>query len=164
MRAQGYPPLENFLEQDNESAIKLEVNGRISAGTKSRHLDIQYFWIKENLESMDIQVRHCRTLKMLADFFTKPLQGVLFKIFCNVIMGHKPISSLDHHLDLLAEERVEENRQVGRGTDDKTNIDQDGFILVKGKERNTRSHVARYEEMNGAAQVKSDKIVSWSLP
>ena len=59
---------------------------------------------------------------------------------------------------------VEENRQVGRGTDDKTNIDLDGFILVKGKERNTRNHVARYEEMSGAAQVKNDKIVSWSLP
>ena len=79
-------------------------------------------------------------------------------------MGRKPISSLDDHLDLLAEERVEDNRQVGRGTDDTTNIDQDGFIIIKRKEKNTRNHVARYEEMSGAAQAKSDKIVSWSLP
>ena len=66
MEAQGYPPLENFLEQDNESAIKLAVNGRTSAGEKSRHLDIRYFWIKENLETMKITVRHCRTLKRAA--------------------------------------------------------------------------------------------------
>jgi hypothetical protein len=43
-------------------------------------------------------------------------------------------------------------------------IDQDGFILVKRKENNTRNHVATYETTNGAAQRKSDMIVSWSLP
>jgi hypothetical protein len=165
MKEQGYPPLENTLEQDNESAIKLEANGRTSAGAKSRHLDIQYFWIKENLETMGIKVRHCRTLKMIADFFTKPLQGALFKLFRDIIMGHKLISSLDDHdLALLAEERVEEFRPVGRVTDDKTDIDEDGFILVKRKEKNTRKYVAGYGAANGAAVKKSDKIVSWSLP
>jgi hypothetical protein len=110
MREQGYPPLQNMPEQDNESAIKLEANGCTSTGAKSRHLDIQYFWIKENLETMGIKVRHCRTLKMIADFFTKPLQGALFKLFRDIIMGHKLISSLDEHdLALLIEERVEES-------------------------------------------------------
>ena len=58
MTAQGYPPKTNFLEQDKESAIKLEVNGQTSTGAKLRHLDIRYFWIKENLEDLDIKVRH----------------------------------------------------------------------------------------------------------
>ena len=31
---------------------------------------------------------------MLADFFTKPLQGSLFRNFRNVIMGYKPIDTL----------------------------------------------------------------------
>jgi hypothetical protein len=80
-------------------------------------------------------------------------------------MGHKLISSLDDHdLALLAEERVEEFRPVGRVTDDKTDIDEDGFILVKRKEKNTRKYVAGYGAANGAAVKKSDKIVSWSLP
>jgi hypothetical protein len=33
---------------------------------------------------------------MLADFFTKPLQGALFRKFRNVILGYNHISSLHH--------------------------------------------------------------------
>jgi hypothetical protein len=47
---QGYKIEHNFLEQDNESAIKLETNGKRSAGPKSRHVDIRYFWIKDRTE------------------------------------------------------------------------------------------------------------------
>jgi hypothetical protein len=170
MEAQGYPPLENVLEQDNESAIKLAVNGRTSAGAKSRHLDIRYFWIKENLETMKIKVRHCRTLKMLGDFFTKPQQGLLFRVMRDVVLGKLPIDALDHLLDpypaLSVEERVENVLQVGRDTDDidvndkKKNIEQDGFILVKGKAKHTK----RYIEPTGKQNVVKDKrIVSWSL-
>jgi len=31
---------------------------------------------------------------MLADFFTKPLQGQLFNFFRDVLMGYAPLSSL----------------------------------------------------------------------
>ena len=43
MQAQGYSITENVFKQDNESAIKLEKNGRTSAGPKSRHIKIRYF-------------------------------------------------------------------------------------------------------------------------
>ena len=43
LKAQGYDIVENVLEQDNQSAIKLEANGRASAGPRSRHIDIRYF-------------------------------------------------------------------------------------------------------------------------
>ena len=169
MTEQGYPPLENFLEQDNESAIKLEVNGRTSAGAKSRHLDIRYFWIKETLETLGIKVRHCRTLKMLADFFTKPLQGALFRKFCDVILGLTELSELDRELDsvldLPVEERVEEERQIGRGTDRKQIVDADGFILVRGKEKRNKSHVDGYVAgTEDSEEQNKRKIVSWSLP
>ena len=59
---------------------------------------------------------------------------------------------------------VEEFRPVGRVTDGKTDIGDDGFILVKRKEKNTRKHVTNYVAANGAATRKSEKIVSWSLP
>jgi hypothetical protein len=167
MTEQGYPPKENFLEQDNESAMKLEVNGRTSAGAKSRHLDIQYFWVKENLESLGIKVRHCRTLKMLGDFYTKPLQGKLFKVFRDVALGKLSIAYLDQYLDHLLEERVGESRQDGRGTDDKainkSFADEEGFILVKSKEKDRRKYVERYVTASGSEKQKSEKIVSSSL-
>ena len=39
-------------------------------------------------------IEYCRTEVILANFFTKPLQGSLLQIFCQVIMGYEPISSL----------------------------------------------------------------------
>jgi hypothetical protein len=43
LEAQGHTPASNMLAQDNESAMKLEKNGRASAGQKSRHIDIRLF-------------------------------------------------------------------------------------------------------------------------
>ena len=71
LKGQGYEVTESTLQQDNESAIKLEKNGRMSAGQKSRHIDVRYFWIKDRVESSGITIQHCPTLEMLADFFTK---------------------------------------------------------------------------------------------
>ncbi|KAI2499682.1 Reverse transcriptase (RNA-dependent DNA polymerase) [Fragilaria crotonensis] len=95
MESQGHQILQNILEQDNESAIKLEKNGRTSAGQKSRHINIRYFWVKDRTEAENIQIRHCPTEHMLADFFTKPLQGNMFRRFRAVVLGH-------NHTDTLA--------------------------------------------------------------
>ena len=94
MEAQGYKMVENTLEQDNESAIKLETNGRMSAGPKSRHVNIRYFWMKDRVKSERITIRHCPTLVMLADFLTKPLQGALFRKFRDVLLGRAHVDSL----------------------------------------------------------------------
>jgi hypothetical protein len=58
MEAQGHHISECFLEQDNESAIKLEVNGRSSAGPRSRHINIRYFWIRDITEENNISIPH----------------------------------------------------------------------------------------------------------
>ena len=73
MEAQGYPIRENILYQDNQSAIKLEINGRKSCGKKTRHVEIRYFYIKDFVDKGTVIVKHCATEKMVADFFTKPL-------------------------------------------------------------------------------------------
>jgi hypothetical protein len=106
MEAQGYSITKNILEQDNESAIKLEKNGRTSAGPKSRHINIRYFWLKDRLKSENITVRHCPTLQMLADFFTKPLQGNLFRRFRDVVLGRCHTDTLTFVSDGPFEERV----------------------------------------------------------
>ena len=84
---QGYPSQTTLLLQDNTSAIQLEKNGRESAGKRSRHIDIRYFFIKDCIEKEKITVKFCPTDDMVADFFTKPLQGAKFTNFRKSIMN-----------------------------------------------------------------------------
>jgi hypothetical protein len=109
LAAQGYALRENIFYQDNQSTIRFEKNGRRSCGPNSRHIDIRYFFIKDRLELEDIEVQYCPTEQMLADFFTKPLQGGLFRKFRAVIMGHKHIDSLKDPKPIPSQERVEED-------------------------------------------------------
>ena len=66
---------------------KREQNGRQSCGQKSRHIDIRYFFYQRPHQSGDIDLQYCPTEIMLADFFTKPLQGKQFKLLRSVVMG-----------------------------------------------------------------------------
>jgi hypothetical protein len=109
LEAQGYPLNENVFYQDNQSTIKFEKNSRKSCGPKSRHIDIWYFFMKNCLDLEHIDVKHCPTEQMLADFFTKPLQGSLFRKFRDVIMGHKHIDSLKETVPTPSQERVGED-------------------------------------------------------
>ena len=76
------------------SAIQIENNGSVSSGKKSRHINIRYFFVKDRIDKKEIKVEYCPSRCMLADFFTKPLQGAMFKKFRDVIMGYKPIWEL----------------------------------------------------------------------
>ena len=49
---------------------------------------------------------------MLADFYTKALQGSLFNLFRDVIMEYKDISDLMTPVDLLFKERVGNNNDI----------------------------------------------------
>ena len=100
LEAQGYPLKENIIYQDNKSAIKLEINSQKSCGKWIRHVEIRYFYIKDLVDKNKVEIRHCPTEKMLADFFTKPLQGSLFRYMRDFILGHRPISELN--LDSVA--------------------------------------------------------------
>ena len=83
----------------------------MSAGQKSRHINIRYFWIKDQAKALEIDVRHCPILSMLVDFFTKPLNGILFWKFRDVILGYKPVSCLQETLPPDVEEHVGNNKQ-----------------------------------------------------
>jgi Reverse transcriptase (RNA-dependent DNA polymerase) len=110
MEEQGYPINTNRYAQDNQSAIKLEVNGRSSAGSKSRHINIRYFFMKDRVKTEKIDIFYCPTEAMLADFFTKALQGALFEKFRRVLMGRDHISTLHRPEPVPVAERVEGKR------------------------------------------------------
>jgi Reverse transcriptase (RNA-dependent DNA polymerase) len=108
LEAQGHAITSNLFEQDNISAIRLERNGRASTGKQSRHIDIRYFFMKDRIKSEGIEIVHCPTEQMLADFLTKPLLGALFRRFRDVLLGYKHTSSLSDimYSTLDSEERV----------------------------------------------------------
>ena len=63
-------------------------------------------WLKDRIKSGDVVVRHCPTLAMLADFFTKPLEGNLFRKFRDVLLGQAHVDSLARNFVDPLKERV----------------------------------------------------------
>jgi len=72
----------------------LEKNGKRSAGNRSRHIHIRFFWIKDATEKNNISIEYTPTQRMLGDFFTKPLPGEHFRRLRDVIMGIEHTSTL----------------------------------------------------------------------
>jgi hypothetical protein len=87
LEGQGYNVDECILNQDNMSAILLETNGKQSSSRRTKHIRVRYFFIKDRLSNGDITLKHCPTGEMLADHFTKPLQGAIFRKFRAEIQG-----------------------------------------------------------------------------
>jgi len=96
MAEQGYG-LQTEIMEDNCSTMLLMRNGRLSSGKRTKHLDIRYFFVKDLLDRGVITLSHCLSNNMIADFFTKPIQGQRFQILRNLIMnidhpiGHRSV-------------------------------------------------------------------------
>lgn len=76
-----------YVYQDNQSAILLETNGQKSVGKGTRHIKIKYFFVTDKVKDNEMKILYCPTKEMMADFYTKPLQGSLFKTHRNAILG-----------------------------------------------------------------------------
>jgi hypothetical protein len=87
LQEQQFTVNKNIVYQDNQSAILLERNGRNSSGRRTRHIDIRYFFIADRIRNGELQVEYCPTNDMVADFFTKPLQGSVFKKLRAIVMN-----------------------------------------------------------------------------
>jgi len=87
MESQGYNVEDVCIYQDNQSAILLKKKGLQSVGKGSRHIKIKYFFITDKIKNNELQVMYCPTDKMVADFYTKPLQASLLIQHCNLILG-----------------------------------------------------------------------------
>ena len=74
-------------DQDNTSAMKLEKGGRRSCGKWTRNIKIRYFYVTERIKDGTVVVNYCPTASMVSDYFSKPLQGSLFRVHRNTLMG-----------------------------------------------------------------------------
>jgi hypothetical protein len=89
LKGQGFIVKDNAIHQDNQGSILLETNGKMSTSKPTRHINIRYFFITNNVAKGQVRFEYCPTYDMIADFFTKPLQGLKFRYFRNVILGIK---------------------------------------------------------------------------
>ena len=72
----------------------MEINGRNSCTGNSRHIYIRYFWIKDRVDNKEVRVEYLPIHIMLADYFTKQLQGSQFRMLRDFIMGWRPLHEL----------------------------------------------------------------------
>jgi len=79
------------LLQDNTSTANVIKNG-IRSAKRMRHLNIRYFFVKQYVEECGIAVDYVKTNDMVADIFTKPLEGKQFKYLRDKILGLIPMS------------------------------------------------------------------------
>jgi hypothetical protein len=92
--------------------------------------------MKDRIYTEGIDVVYCPTEEMLADFFTKALQGSLFIKFKKVIMGEEHVSTLRMPSLAPAKERVEGCDKVQGveellpGANGQT-VDDGGWTVVK---------------------------------
>jgi hypothetical protein len=87
LEAKGYNVKDNVLYQDNQSAILLERNGKASSGKRTRHLNIRYFLLTDQVINNNVSIQFFPTNDMTADYMTKPLQGKKFNKFRKAIMN-----------------------------------------------------------------------------
>ncbi len=97
---QGYDIDKNILFQDNKSTILLEENGKKSSSKRTRALNIRYFFLTDQIAKGNLIVEYCPTMEMIADYFSKPLQGKLFQKFWRSIMGHDDKQEIDWRVRL----------------------------------------------------------------
>jgi hypothetical protein len=86
--AQGYEVPAATVLQDNQSTMVLANKGR-SASSKTRHIGIRYFWVKDRIEQGEVALEYLATEDMAADILTKPLQGALFRKMRALLMNSK---------------------------------------------------------------------------
>jgi len=87
MREQGYDATSNILMQDNQSTMKLLINGQKSSSKRTKHINVRFFFAKDVIDRGDMTVEYCPTKEMWADVLTKPLQGELFRVMRSNLQG-----------------------------------------------------------------------------
>ena len=127
----------------------------------TRHVKNRYFGIKDRIDKGEIQVMYCPTELMLADYFTKPLQGSLFRRFREIIMGYESIDSIISITDSIKErvgnDNISENELVIENvteTDENVNTEiTDGSKQASYAEVVKRKVINVNRALNGAHKI-----------
>ncbi len=131
MQEQGYN-MDTIIKEDNKSTVLLMKNGRLSAGKRTKHLDIRYFYVKDLMERGIVTVEHCATVDMVADFFTNPMQGRRFQMLRDIILNRKDTSALQYR-SVLGNSTCQNIVTAERGPTERGPLETQVGLTDKGK-------------------------------
>ena len=97
------------------SSMRLEKNGKASSTKRTRHIDIRYYFITDRVKAGKVDIQYCPTEDMMADFFTKPLQGSLFKKHGNNILGLTPETYNKYRDEYIRAKAARNNNSSNKG-------------------------------------------------
>ena len=75
------------IYQDNTSTICMAHMGRGSSSSRTKHIKLRYFWIKQFIDDKTFVIEHLPTDNMIADFFASPRMGQHFRKMRELVMG-----------------------------------------------------------------------------
>jgi hypothetical protein len=78
----------NIVHRDNQSTMKMEINGKESSGKRTRHFDIKYYYITDLIKRGLMKEEYCPLSDMIANFMTKLLVASKFDKLRNKILGY----------------------------------------------------------------------------
>ena len=77
----------------------------------SRHISIQYLFVKDRVDRGNLCIKYFPSEYMLANYFTKMSQGKVFRAIRRIIMGYKSITWLAETMS-STKERVEKANKI----------------------------------------------------
>ena len=119
LAAQGEYVPTTTIYQDNKSTIS-------SSSKRTRHLNVSYYFITDQIKKGHVKVVFCPTQDMIADFFMKPLQGVLFVNMCEKILNLPASKIANNHRSVLKDRNSENQTNAGREIKIANNVDKAG--------------------------------------
>ena len=85
--APSSPPkfLPFLLYGDNKGSLFTATNPGVSH--RSKHLDVRYYKIREYIRDEFVDVKHVKTNRNVADFFTKGLEKIAFQFYRDILFS-----------------------------------------------------------------------------
>ena len=87
MKTQGWQTSETIVYQNNTSAMQLENNSKLSSSSRTKHINVRYYFIKDCVDRKKLRIEFCGTDDLWVDFYTKTLQGKFFYNFRKTILN-----------------------------------------------------------------------------
>jgi hypothetical protein len=118
MRNQGFNFGPKRILQDNKSTMLLEENMMASSSKQTRDLKIWFYFVTDQVHLNNETIEQCPTKSMVADFFTKTLQGSDFYKFRKSIMGLLyEMNKQQIHITRVCWHKLKCDRNYTRSTD-----------------------------------------------